>query len=222
MDPGLADQGRGSVGYFLTLQGLSTADRRDDLDWPFGGASSPLAFERQRQRVQATYFPPEWLGLSVRAAWQPTPDGEGFDLEVQASSASYEVLRGLEVTVGSVWLHAAHSLPPQFSSRVESGDSPTRAFPPFFCPDPHGGPGRYYVEMVRPDDCIRRIVDAPPASGDAPRGFSIRHVLFGHDLEKGVVLRGRIRGVWIVSDSPDDEARRLYERFLGEPPALGP
>jgi hypothetical protein len=77
--------------------------------------------------------------------------------------------------------------------------------------------------MVRPNDCARRIVGETPAGGQTASGrISIRYGLFGHDLEKGVVLRGRIRGIWVDSPSPEPEALRRYEMFVSEPPPLGP
>ena len=83
--------------------------------------------------------------------------------------------------------------------------------------------GRNYAEMVRPDDCSRRFFSGVFEGGCPPDGaIWIRYGLFGHDLEKGVVLRGRIRGIWADSRSADQEARRRYEAFLSEPPALGP
>ena len=227
-DPGLVCQEGPSVGHFLTLHGLTTADHRGERDWPFGEASSLLGCERVRHRVQATYVLQDWPELYIRASWAPTPDDHGFDLEIQVSNLSRGVQRGLEMTVGSFWIERAHSWLP--SSTTETPFAPVlqplsaRSYPPHLCPDPLGLPGRYYAEMVRPGDCVRRQLDAPVGSPSAPRGTSIRHVFFGCDLEKGVVLRGRIRGRWIDSPigPPDDELRRSYESFLSEPPPLGP
>lgn len=227
-DPGLVCQEGGLVGHFLALQGLSTADHRGEFDWPFGEAFSLLGFERLRHRVQATYAPHDWPGLTIRASWEPTPDNQGFDLEIQVSSSSFEVLRSLEMTVGSVWIERAHSS--RTSSTTDApgsrGLEPSsdRSYLPHLCPDPFGVPTRYYAEMIRPGDCVRRLLDAPQGSPSAPQATSIRHVLFGYDLEKGVVLRGRIRALWIDSPTgpPDDELRRSYETFLSEPPPLGP
>ena len=89
------------------------------------------------------------------------------------------------------------------------------------------GPGPFprpaYLEMARPNDCARRIVsDTVPAGAPPLSSQSIRYGLFGHDLEKGVVLRGRIRGLWIDSDSSLEERKARYEAFLQEPPSLGP
>jgi hypothetical protein len=76
--------------------------------------------------------------------------------------------------------------------------------------------------MVRPDDCARRITGeaARPAAGTSGV-VSVRYGLFGHDLEKGVVLRARLRGLWLDLAS-EDEVRRHHDAFLREPPALGP
>jgi hypothetical protein len=67
-----------------------------------------------------------------------------------------------------------------------------------------------YVEMCHPHDGI--AVDAD--------GGRIRFHLFGHDLEKGVILRGRVRGLVMARDHDEAIARRAYEQFLHEPPHL--
>ncbi len=227
-DPGLGCQEGRSVGHFLTLQGLTTSDHHGEHDWPFAEMSSLLECEKVRHRVQATYVLRDWPELHIRASWAPTVDNHGFDLEIQVSNLSRGVQQSLELTVGSFWIEQADRWPLSSTSEapVSRGLEPksSRTYPPRHCPDPLGVPGRYYAEMVRPGDCVRRQFDAPVGSSSAPRGTSIRHVFFGCDLEKGVVLRGRIRGCWIDSPvgPPDDEVRRLYEAFLSEPPPLGP
>jgi hypothetical protein len=73
----------------------------------------------------------------------------------------------------------------------------------------------HYLEMVHPDDAARRVVETGAA------GCRARYGLFGYDLERGVVLRGRLRGIWLP-ERPDEAgvARRL-EAFLAEPLPLG-
>ena len=67
------------------------------------------------------------------------------------------------------------------------------------------------------------ISNQPPGERTPQRTtLSTRYGLFGHDLEKGVVLRARLRAVWIRSQTPDVDARALFEEFLREPPPLGP
>ena len=60
-----------------------------------------VSVERYRARVQATFAPPGWGGLTVRAAWSPSCGGAGVDLEVQASASSVGLLRDVEVIVQS-------------------------------------------------------------------------------------------------------------------------
>jgi hypothetical protein len=80
------------------------------------------------------------------------------------------------------------------------------------------GDGWTYIELVHPHDAARRITEAgKPAS----LGHTTRYGLFGHDLERGVVLRGRLRGLWTTSPTARDDALARYEEFLSLPPPLG-
>jgi hypothetical protein len=67
-----------------------------------------------------------------------------------------------------------------------------------------------YAEMCHPEDGIGLELAERRAS----------FALFGHDLEKGVILRGRVRGVVVAR--PGDEAAVLaeYQRFLAAEPNL--
>ncbi len=236
-----------SIARLLGLDHIAAIGRRDES--AFTGPSL-TAFEQHRGRIQATYTPPGWHGLSVRAAWGPMPDHDGFDLEVQVSATSVGLLRHLEVAVVSTWAPTIFPEDVGFSiveprdvhaaALSYDGREPPRCFatsprcpyrPPLPIPSPrpvtrYRIPGRHrrhsYVEMVQPNDCARRIVRGMLAEGKPYPAQSIRYGLFGHDLEKGVVLRGRIRGVWIDAAVAAEEARRRHEAFLREPPALGP
>jgi hypothetical protein len=88
---------------------------------------------------------------------------------------------------------------------------------------PEFGRDATYIEMVQPNDCARRICREPAMS---QRGdliwMSTRYALFGHDLEKGVVVRARLRGLWMHSQSPERDAQACSRAFLSEPPSLGP
>ncbi len=247
--PGLAWSESPLGARLLGLDHVAAVGRRDESAFD---AVSLDSFERHRGRVQAIFAPAGWRGLKVRTAWAPTPDQDGFDLEVQVWSTSTGVFRRLELAVATSWsdgsagplnprrwsveprdVHAAalsydgreaadtlHSL----TTRPVPDESP-RALEPICCPIPGpspSGPG-CYLEMVRPDDCARRVIGVGTAEGDPARGGqTIRYGLFGHDLEKGVVLRGRIRGVWLSPATGEDGRRRRLEAFLSEPPALGP
>ena len=75
-----------------------------------------------------------------------------------------------------------------------------------------------YVEMVHPadfqcDECVRN-----ESNGDVA---GMAHRLFRTNLEKGVILRARVRGVF--SNRSDDMkiAAQCYAAFAGEDPPLG-
>ena len=77
--------------------------------------------------------------------------------------------------------------------------------------------------MAHPDDVARRISTDPAAASSATvPGRFVRYGFFGLSIEKGVILRARLRGCWIHSSEPEDAARALYEEFLKQPPPLGP
>lgn len=71
-----------------------------------------------------------------------------------------------------------------------------------------------YVEMTHPADCVRIIAQCERAS--VSWGFG----LFGLDIEKGVILRGRVRAAFIPRHRDTDQATRLFRQFVAEPPHL--
>ncbi|MEJ7637265.1 MAG: hypothetical protein WKF75_04555 [Singulisphaera sp.] len=72
--------------------------------------------------------------------------------------------------------------------------------------------------MVALRDVARRITEGGTISRV---GHTTRYGLLGHDLEKGVVLRARLRGLWTDSKTPEREALEHLGRFLQEPLFLG-
>ncbi|WP_165222204.1 hypothetical protein [Aquisphaera insulae] len=244
--PGLRPCGAGSGGEFLCLRGIAATGRRG-----LGalGEASLLGSEQFRSRVEATYAPAGWGDLRVRACWCPSEDDAGMDLEVQVLASSVGDLKSLEVYEETVtdldpsaairsalaWvieardrrsaglsydgreddelLAAATTLPvpapgvPISRPRVVSG------------PDPISG--RSYLEFVHPDDVSRRIVETSQAGQEAGPVGRLRHALLGHDLEKGVVIRGRLRGLWMAADVVEQQLGESYSRFLDAPLPLG-
>jgi hypothetical protein len=245
--PGLRWSDARSTARLLALHHIAAPGRRDERAFE---RTALVSLEHHRGRVRATFAPRGWHGLTVRATWEPTPHAEGFDLEVQVTVTSPGVLRRVEVAVASSWALATTGRPPAVAYRVEprdvlaaalsyDGREPpdvlhslttlpvpptfTRSLSPQMAREPGPPRDRWYLELVQPNDCARRIIGEASAPADAaPGGISIRYGLFGHDLEKGVVLRGRVRGSWIDSPSPEPEARRRLEAFVSEPPPLGP
>jgi hypothetical protein len=245
--PGLFWSDEQSLVRLLGLRHIATTSRLDEQAFD---ASSLVSVERHRGRIQASFAPQAWDGLSIRAAWQPTPSGDGFDLEIQAAVSSTRIFRRLEVAISSCWNETAEHSVPAVAYRVEPRDvhaaalsydgreSPSvlhalttmpvpvtvpHSLPPIVVGDSGAILGKSYVEMVKPNDCAWRIIgEVHLGHLRARRVSSIDYGLFGHDLEKGVVLRGRIRGTWLDPGSPDAEIGRQHAEFLREPPSLGP
>jgi hypothetical protein len=234
--PGLRIRGE-PVGPLLGLEGVATVGRwdRDALT-----GATLVGVERLFDRVQATYAPPGWGDLTVRASWSPWGEaGEGVDLEIQVSARSVGQLKALEVKLASVlpepettprrrkrWVEPRDARAAVLSYDGREGDvhglttlppSDDGGLAPRVLPAPWPGGGSY-VEMVHPHDAARRVTEtAKPAA----LGHTTRYGLFGHDLERGVVLRARLRGLWITSETPEREALDRYDEFLREPPPLG-
>jgi hypothetical protein len=198
-------------------------------------------FEQRGGRIEATFVPPGWGDLNVRAAWTAVDDAT-VDLEIQALVLSPGLLPGLEIQILSTLpepkTRAARS---QFKRWVEPRDTragglsydgrevhtrglttlppaDSEGLLPRILPSPWEE-GWSYVEMTHPRDAARRITEAGSISS---LGHTTRYGLFGHDLEKGVVLRARLRGVWLRDPSPARPAQTLFEQFLQEPLPLGP
>jgi hypothetical protein len=74
-----------------------------------------------------------------------------------------------------------------------------------------------YVEMVHPLDFRR---DELLGGGKTP--FRVRHHLFDESLEKGVVLRARLRGVFVPRGNDTRLASEQYAAFRAAEPPLGP
>ena len=77
--------------------------------------------------------------------------------------------------------------------------------------------------MVHPHDVARRIFWGQSQPDLAIAGqLHIRYGLFGHDLEKGVIIRARIRGLWISGRDIAVLTPVALRDFLETPPPLGP
>ncbi|MFI5455137.1 MAG: hypothetical protein ACHRXM_06760 [Isosphaerales bacterium] len=245
--PGLRWQSGRSIVTLLSLHGVAQAGRFES--GAFSGATL-LGFERHRAGVQATFAPAGWGGLVVRAGWSPDALREAVDLEIQVSATSVGELSALEVAVVSRLGEIGGNEPTVFAGRVEPRDgrsaalsydgresalalralttlplpeSPRLDLRPLVVAPPGAEAGVFYVEMAHPNDVARRISGEHVRHGSTTAiAQSTRYGLFGHDLEKGVVLRARLRGCWIRSRTPEDDALALYREFLREPLPLGP
>jgi hypothetical protein len=240
--PGLCPAQADTRTKILALDRLALPSR---CDFEAFSSKTLLDYERYRRSVRATFAPPSWAGLRVRASWSVSA-GEAVDLEVQVSASSVGELERLEVGVVSrlgltpsdlraapvVLVEARDSASLSDHDRRDSSEpapfhihffSPTRPLRPSFFPAPGGPDDLYYAEMAHPDDVARRVSFKPEPEGSAAvSGRAVGYSLFGLELEKGVVLRARLRGCWIRSRNPEQDAALLLEQFLHEPPPLGP
>jgi len=233
--------------HLLALDGLARAGRSDSLAF---GARSLVGWDLIHGRLVATYAAAGWEGLTVRASWRPTPGRDGIDLEIQASADSAARLERVEVGVLSQWLRADCGFLPALVSRVESRDAQAAvqsydgrepaavlsrlttlplpaswatALKPLVVTIPGTSRSFHYVEMVQPDDVARRIIGTPADDRTMSQlVLSVRYGLLGHDIERGIVLRARLRGLWIESERPQDDVPALWRQFLDEPLPLGP
>jgi hypothetical protein len=71
-----------------------------------------------------------------------------------------------------------------------------------------------YVEMVHPAD-FRRSMLAP-----GPRGLRLSHRQFAERLEKGVILRSRLRGMFVPVDYSPATIAAAYREFAASEPPL--
>ena len=205
-NPGLVSES-GRVGPVLALDGLSARDRSgpDAL-----GGASLIAHESLFDRVEALYSPEGWGSLRVRATW--TPRGEDIlDLEVQVQAFTVGELEAVEVDVASLLgpSLAGEILAPDGLSLPGRPDAPSPLLARFGQP---GNARPYYLEMLHPDDGTRR---------PDPEVGGVRSALFGYDLERGVVLRGRLRGIWLARRPDEAELASRLAEFVAEPPPLG-
>lgn len=220
--PGLCLETPESPAKLLSLDRLAAPSR---CDFEAFTAATLVEFERYRSSVRATFAPPSWGGLRVRASWSASSAGEAVDLEVQLSASSVGELESLAVGVftrlGPLPRDEAQPGEPLFGQPPDVFVARPPA--PSLWRAPWGPADLFYAEMVHPDDLARRVTAEPIPRGEATTPVSaVNYTLFGLALEKGVILRARLRGCWFRSSSPQARVAALYDDFLANPLPLGP
>ncbi len=74
-----------------------------------------------------------------------------------------------------------------------------------------------YTEMVHPADFHRSTVDR---GVDGTSSIRLSHQLFAQNLEKGVILRSRIRSVFAPAETDAVTSARAYQEFAASEPPL--
>jgi hypothetical protein len=81
-----------------------------------------------------------------------------------------------------------------------------------------------YAEMVHPAQSQASALDAPASAGATgevePPRLELRHELFCERLEKGVILRARVLGIFLDRQHDLDAAAAHYAAFLAAEPPL--
>jgi len=118
-------------------------------------------------------------------------------------------------------LHLVDPACTRFEPCTPASDSPRRL-------EPEGGPGCLvfrpagsdlsYAEMIHPADF--RTSELSLAS-DPPAAVQVRHRLFCEPLEKGVILRARVRGMFLPRNDDTQMAAACYAAFAAAEPPLG-
>ena len=75
-----------------------------------------------------------------------------------------------------------------------------------------------YVEMIHPADFQR---DALSVGTETTGPVLLRHRLFRQSLEKGVILRARLRGIFCATENDTSIAAEAYHAFAATEPPLG-
>jgi hypothetical protein len=213
----------GDVGPVLGLEGLAARGRFDPD--ALRGASL-VACERRFDRIEATYAPVGWGEMTLRAAWWPGGE-QAVDAQIELSARSVGELKAVEVLTTSriaagttpsgarrVWPRDARSAVLSYDGREPDLTRLTTEPPrlpgesPLWLGRTADCPGWRFLALAHPDDVSRRITDGLDV---------VRDALFGYDLERGVVLRGRLRGVWLPEAATEHAAAEEFRRFLDRP-----
>ena len=79
-------------------------------------------------------------------------------------------------------------------------------------------PQTSYLEMVHPSDFRQMAITSP--TGTAEKLFGVQTRLFAERLEKGVILRSRLRGWFLAREADETAAVQLYREFCATEPPL--
>lgn len=74
-----------------------------------------------------------------------------------------------------------------------------------------------YIEMIHPADFHRATL---ASRGAASPALCLAHALFPQRLEKGVILRSRLRGLFAPADVANSAVARSYKEFAASEPPL--
>jgi hypothetical protein len=165
--------------------------------------SLPETYARVDDLV-ATYRQSESRPYRLQAYWRRVAIGDGqvtgLELQVSINTSLLDTHPSVEVTTQI----SGADTPAGESRAAATGGRPYATL---------RSPGGWtYFEAVHPAD--KRIVcDASTMENAGEQ----RHVLFGEFLEKGVIVRARIRAAFFPANTTDAELDSAYDDFVNEP-----
>jgi hypothetical protein len=179
----------------LRLLGVAGAD--------LGDSDSPIpadAYERGGDLV-LTYAETAMRPLRVEIYWRVLTDevlpaaAAGFDLQVSAQTSLLDADSAL-------WSESR--VPAQHVARLSDAAADCWLF--------RGADSRYsYAEMIHPADDRGCLLSRGANAAD---GWLLRRSLFGERLEKGVILRARLRGLLLPRHDDEQAAIAACESFV--------
>ena len=225
-----------STGITGLRLGEVALDKLNPLAFNFPGDGRPSGGNAylRGDDVIATYEESESTGARIEVYWRALPAKSAagqvsVGIELQISAQTSRLDSNPQMMVQSRWpagtIARLAAMPTESNSHapeLESLGAPADA--PCHC-DASQGPGCFtielpngyrYVEMIHPGD----FRAAELATADEDDGsLVLRHRLFPTQLEKGVILRARLRSVWL---SPGDanQVAAAYQTFVDSEPPL--
>lgn len=175
------------------LLGVEIVDATDLGQKPLAEAGFVPEVVCRHDILWVRYAPTPSRPVECQARWRVHGDGV-IDLEVSALTPGH--WDGLHVQTCS-------HLAPCSILEIEP--------PPILLHRPTGQTWTY-AEMCHPHDGV-------DLQRNAANGLS-RFKLFGHDLEKGVILRGRLRAILVPREGDEVRVRQEYARFVKAPANL--
>jgi len=177
----------------------------------------PIAESYVRQRdLVVTYAQTPALRFRVQIYWRAASGPVGspaIDLQVSVQTSLLDSLPRLTAITKFQSVDLLHQ-----REDHAGGDQPTNYHYELFRPVEREVS---YVEMIHPaDEASGSIFVGGRGSSPRPEDGSVSHELFASDLEKGVILRARLRGVFLPRERDTELAAEAYRQFLAAPPPL--
>ncbi|HQR08050.1 MAG TPA: hypothetical protein PLN21_14575 [Gemmatales bacterium] len=155
----------------------------------------------RQDTISVRYAPTTKRPVECQARWRVLPEGV-FDLEVSTltpgkwDDLAVQTRTTLNTTKPNEEVHIEPSVTPGIVIYRPAGQQLS------------------YVEFCHPHDGIGLDIKSDATT------TTVHYRLFGLDLEKGVILRGRLRGMIVPRSVDVASAHAAYERFIAEAPNL--